>query len=70
MLFRMYDMGKASHAHAQNWVHLKFLVLKSFSKKFEKSKSRPIKKMHKRTVSFWRPIVALNQIIQHRNKEI
>ena len=52
MLFRMYDMGKASHAHAQNWVHLKFLVLKSFSKNLKKANPDLLRKCIKEHLVF------------------
>ena len=60
MPFRIYDMGKASHAHLNA---LEALSTKIFFKEFEKSK------FHIRSVSFMEPIVALNQIIQQKKFE-
>ena len=49
MLFRMYDMDKASHAHLfESYLklgELEVLSTKNFFKIYEKSKSRTIEKM-------------------------
>ena len=46
---------------------LEVLSIRIFFKVFEKSKSRLV---HIKSVSFWEPVIALNQISEHHHREV